>query len=99
LKIMMACSPALDTYQADYAGHCPACHHAVLYSAETDGPVWTCPADLSPDNPHHEDAPDWLTEEVMNAAGCYSNCATFHGGGCPYDDMPLHGECYGARAY
>lgn len=75
-------------------GHCPACH-TVVWS--DDGPVWTCPADLSKGNPHHAEAT--VSEQTQRLAGCYSNCADDFGGVCPHDAMPLHSACYEAGRY
>lgn len=94
---LMTTCPAefgIDIEPGDFAGHCPSCHKMVLYSAEPDGPVWTCPANLQDSNPHREPQPEWITEEIMRANGCYSNCASDHGGYCEYQDMPLHAVCY-----
>lgn len=81
----------------DYAGHCPACHKPVLYSEEgDDGPVWTCPANLSEGNPHAQPRPDWATEELFEKEGVYSHCAQDFRRHCEHDDMPLHAACYNA---
>lgn len=87
----------------DYAGHCPACHKPVLYSKEgDDGPVWTCPANLSEGNPHRVPAPDWITEEICEREGVFSNCVSdfrpfdSRRVPCEHEDMPLHAACYNA---
>lgn len=39
-------------------GICPACGQAVYNSDEgSDGPVWTCPSDLSPQNAFYQKSP------------------------------------------
>jgi len=99
-KLITTCTG--DGHEHDYAGHCPCCHTAVYYSQEDEseygGPVWTCPADLSENNPHHEDHdPDReITEEMREEASVYSNCWEDYGGEC-FDMMPLHGACYGGE--
>lgn len=92
-EIITHCSG--DNIIADYAGHCPACHKPVFYSADSDGPVWTCPADLHTDNPHREDhEPEReITEEMREKSGIYSNCWEDYGAQC-FDPMPVHSDCY-----
>jgi hypothetical protein len=78
-------------------GTCPACGESVFNSRETDGPVWTCPADLSDDNPYREQT-EGITEEMMEKYGIYSNCWEDFGRSC-YERMPLHGACYDKGNY
>lgn len=82
-----------DEERGACVGHCPACHLVVF---DSDDPVWTCPADLSEQNPHREAADPRITEELMRKHGVYSNCGEDHGWECDYEPMPLHGECYGS---
>jgi len=87
-------------------GTCPACRESVFNSREPDGPVWTCPADLSPENPYYEPPLppfDTITEEQRGALGYFGNCredgyAGAHGTGC-YERMPLHSACYDKGNY
>ena len=81
-------------------GICPACGESVFNSREPDGPVWTCPADLSPSNGYWEPTPDGITEELRESSGIYSNCAEDFDGfaGC-YERLPLHGACYDKGNY
>ena len=77
-------------------GICPACKQTVFNSLELDGPVWTCPADLSEKNPFWE-APliEW-SEEDREQMGYYGNCLEDTGdnhGQC-YERLPLHSACY-----
>lgn len=76
-------------------GTCPACGEAVFNSREPDGPVWTCPADLSPENPYHEDTLLTADEQAQNERdGFYGLCAEeATGAGC-FERMPLHSACY-----
>jgi hypothetical protein len=75
-------------------GICPACGEAVPWD-DPDGPVWTCPADLSRRNPYWEPAHEGITEELCEQSGVYSNCAEdFDGLFCCYERLPLHGVCY-----
>jgi len=89
----------------EFVGTCPACRESV-FSNEPDGPVWTCPADLSDKNPFHEPPlHDW-TEEDRERMGSYGNCledvdmldAPRHCGTC-YDRLPLHSACYARGNY
>lgn len=80
-----------DCPEVRSVGHCPACHKSVTLC---DSPVWTCPTNLAESNPHHENTPPWLTEEIQRASGDFSNCAEDHGGSCDFQHMPLHGACY-----
>lgn len=95
--VMHSAGPSPDDDGRVCVGHCPACHQAVF---TTDDPVWTCPADLSEGNPHREDTPDGITEQLRESAGVFSNCPDDFGnlGPCPFDHMPLHGRCYGSDA-
>jgi len=79
-----------DSDKGVCVGHCPACHQAVF---EADDPVWTCPANLQEDNPHHEDPLTDITEEMHERYGVFSLCGDDFGREC-YEPMPLHGECY-----
>lgn len=78
-------------------GTCPACGESVFNSRETDGPVWTCPADLSPENPYWEprlfDEDEAEHEARCVKDGVFSNCGEDWGFGC-YDRLPLHSDCY-----
>jgi hypothetical protein len=82
-------------------GICPACGQTVFNTQETDGPVWACPTDLSPDNPYWQ----WsvVTNEQQERDGAYSNCPSAHGlddGRCEHlAHLPLHGACYDKRDY
>ena len=74
-----------------FVGICPACGERVLWD-DPDGPVWTCPRDLSDANPYKDhDAP--YSEADMARDGVYSQCGEDHGDGC-VDRMPLHSACY-----
>jgi len=75
-----------------YVGICPACKDRVLWD-DLDGPVWTCPADLSETNPYREPAHPDITDELRESSGVFSNCGDDFGFPC-YDAMPLHSECY-----
>ena len=87
-------------------GICPACRETVFNSREEAGPVWTCPADLSPENPYWQ-APlppfDTITEEGREELGYFGNCREDvdhkDGGGSCYDRLPLHGACYEKGGY
>jgi hypothetical protein len=80
-------------------GTCPACGESVFNSRETDGPVWTCPADLDVQNPYWEPPLppfDTITEDERERSGYFGNCCEdigYNGGQC-YDRMPLHSACY-----
>ncbi len=78
-------------------GICPACSEPVLWDNE-DGPVWTCPADLSEKNPFRESPDPRITEELQREAGVFSGCGEDFGFPC-YDRMPLHGACYDKGNY
>jgi hypothetical protein len=65
---------------------------------EEDGPVWTCPADFSLGNPWREEPAEWITDELREREGCYSNCAEDFGKPC-YGRMPLHEACYDGGQY
>jgi len=92
-------------------GICPACGESVFNSREPDGPVWTCPSDLSPDNPYYEELPDdyQTTEEEKERSGYFANCPDQRpgGGACPFAwsvgapacHMPLHSACYDKGEY
>lgn len=75
-------------------GHCPACHKAVY---DDQDPVWTCPANLSPENPHHAEHDHPVTESMQKRHGIYSHCWEDFGRLC-FDLMPLHGNCYGSNS-
>ena len=79
------------------AGICPACKETVRWD-EPDGPVWTCPANLSPTNPYWEPANERITESLRESSGVYSNCGEDFGFPC-YDPMPLHSACYERGGY
>lgn len=81
----------------DIVGTCPACSEIVLWD-ESDGPVWTCPADLSECNPYWEPAHPEITEELREESGVFSNCGEDYGFPC-YEMMPLHSECYQKGEY
>lgn len=84
------------------AGTCPACGELVFNSRETDGPVWTCPADLATDNPfwepplHGKSDEEW--EREQEKVGVYSFCMEDFGGSC-YERLPLHSACYDRGDY
>jgi hypothetical protein len=84
-----------------FAGWCPACHKAVSLD-EPDGPVWTCPADLSEGNPARESESYYsdaeITETMREESGVYSNCWEDFGKAC-YDMLPLHSDCYDKGGY
>jgi hypothetical protein len=88
---------------ARFVGICPACSQPVPWD-DPDGPVWTCPADLSPSNPYWEPANPRITSELQARSGVYSQCAEDFAftdvghGGC-YDRLPLHGACYDRGGY
>jgi hypothetical protein len=82
--------------EADYFGHCPACHRPVL--SDEDFPVWICPHNLSEGNPHREDA-GAVSEIEQEAAEVYSRCPADHVGYCYQSHMPLHGACYDQGKY
>jgi hypothetical protein len=73
-------------------GICPACD-APVYRDEPDGPVWTCPADLSEGNRHREPADERITEALRQQSGVFSNCGEDYGFPC-HERMPLHSACY-----
>jgi len=74
-----------------FVGICPACGERVLWD-DPDGPVWTCPRDLSDANPYKDhDAP--YSEADMARDGVYSQCGEDHGASCN-DRLPLHSACY-----
>jgi hypothetical protein len=87
-------------------GTCPACGESVFNSREDDGPVWTCPADLSLENPYAEPPLYEWSEEERERMGYYGNCledvdcadAPGHSGRC-YDRLPLHAACYAMGRY
>ena len=83
---------------ADPVGTCPACSEPVYSEDEQDGPVWTCPADLSDGNPWQEPAHEGITDELREASGVYSNCGEDYGFPC-YEPMPLHAACYDQGGY
>jgi hypothetical protein len=78
-----------------YVGVCPMCGEGVK-SDDPDGPVWTCPRDLDPNDRIQGRywEPSEVTEEQMERDGVYSHCYEDHDGYCG-DHMPMHGECYG----
>ena len=82
-------------------GICPACGQTVFNTQETGGPVWTCPTDLSQDNPYWQ--PSAVTSAQQKRDGDYSNCPSAHGldhGQCEYyAHLPLHGACYDRGGY
>lgn len=82
-------------------GTCPACGESVFNSREPDGPVWTCPSDLSPKNPYWEAPLVDRTEADREASGYYGECCEDDGtnGGQCYPRMPLHSACYEAGNY
>ncbi|HEY7415777.1 MAG TPA: hypothetical protein VH593_11335 [Ktedonobacteraceae bacterium] len=83
-------------------GICPACGKAVYNLIEgSDGPVWTCAHDLSPNNRYYEDGA--VSEEIKERDGDWSCCPWNHVGDgrhmiCP-GEMPLHGACYDKGNY
>jgi hypothetical protein len=85
----------------DFAGWCAACNEAVGLD-EPDGPVWTCPADLSENNRNRESEPYYcdaeITDEMREKSGCYSNCWEDFGKAC-YDRLPLHSACHEKGGY
>ena len=84
--------------EVKYAGICPACSMPVPFD-ELDGPVWTCPADLSPENPYWEPHDEELiTEELRQKSGVFSNCGEDFGFQC-YERLPLHSDCYEKGGY
>jgi hypothetical protein len=80
-----------------FAGICPACSKPVPRD-DPDGPVWTCPADLSPENLYWEPAHEGITEAMRERAGVYSNCGEDFGLPC-HERIPLHSECYARGEY
>lgn len=77
-------------------GICPACGESVFNSRETDGPVWTCPADLNEANPYRETPLIEWSEAEREAMGYFGNCLEDTGdnhGSC-YERLPLHSACY-----
>lgn len=101
------CRHCVDVRHA--VGICPSCGKLVD-SEEPDGPVWTCPSDLSPWNKHWQ-APAG-TEDMYRAAhrdGFYGLCLddmqigiqrhTSGAYGCPYEHLPLHSKCYETGEY
>ncbi len=77
-------------------GVCPACGETVFNSRETNGPVWTCPADLSPANPYWQAPIVERTEAEMEKSGFFGLCCEDSGdnhGSC-YERLPLHSVCY-----
>ena len=74
-------------------GICPKCGKPTLWD-ERNGPVWTCPYNLSKSNPYWEPRPDGI-EADGEKNGIYSNCFEDTGGGfCESIHMPLHSKCY-----
>jgi len=84
-------------HQRCFVGTCPACGESVLWD-DPDGPVWTCPADLSETNPFRETPDSRITEELREKSGVYSNCGEDFGFPC-YERMPLHSVCYDKGNY
>ena len=82
-------------------GICPACGEAVFNSRETDGPVWTCPADLARNNPYWEPPIVETTEAEKEAAGFFGECCEDSGAnsGACYGRLPLHAACYDRGNY
>lgn len=82
-------------------GTCPACGESVFNSREgEDGPVWTCPADLSEQNPYHEDSiipPEQITKNEQE--GFFGLCAEDCGDMSCYERMSLHAACYEKGSY
>lgn len=97
LDIVRTIAADLDEATAEPIGTCPACGETV-YDNEPDGPVWTCPADLSETNPYRETPNEAITEELRESCGVFSNCGEDYGFPC-YDPMPLHSACYDGGAY
>lgn len=89
--------PAKRTLEDFYVGVCPACSKPVPVD-EPDGPVWTCPADLSPGNPFWEPFSERITEELRQSSGVFSNCGEDFGFPC-YERLPLHSACYERGGY
>ena len=83
--------------KCQHVGRCPACGELVIRD-DPDGPVWTCPANLSDDNAYRETPHPSITEELRKSSGVYSNCGEDYGFPC-YDPMPLHGKCYDKGGY
>ncbi|MEU7278735.1 hypothetical protein AB0A69_08120 [Streptomyces sp. NPDC045431] len=81
----------VERKDAFYDAPCPACGQFVKLTEEDT--VWTCPADLSDQNPFKESAPEYITEELQEQHGVFSNCGEDFGHPC-YERMPLHGDCY-----
>jgi hypothetical protein len=87
-----------------FVGVCPACSKPVA-ADEPDGPVWTCPADLSPTNPYRETPCEAITPELQEKAGVFSNCAEdfnfkdLGGHWSCYERIPLHSACYEKGSY
>ena len=84
-------------------GTCPACRKPVLWD-EPDGPVWTCPADLSPRNPYWQPANERITPALQKRTGVFSLCAEDFdfsdvGHGACYARLPLHSACYEKGRY
>ena len=77
-------------------GRCPACGELVYNALETDGPVWTCPRDLSPTNKYW--MPSDITEADMEKDQVWSSCYEDHDGWCG-DHMPMHSACYDKGEY
>lgn len=106
--VMHMAGPTPDEHGRVIVGHCPACHDAVCDDGSKpsdpptpdDAPVWTCPTDLSDENPHHVDRDDRITDAVQERAGCFGNCLDDFGnlGPCPHERMPLHSACYQSDA-
>lgn len=92
-SVRFAAQPGTTFELAEPIGVCPACDMAVYIEDEPDMPVWTCPADLQPSNSYREEPAAWITEELREREGCFSNCAEDFGAPC-YERMPLHVECY-----
>lgn len=74
---------------------CPACGNPVPL---TEDAVWTCPADLSEDNPWRQPSDPRITSELQDHAGVYSNCGEDFGFPC-YEPVPLHAACYDHGCY
>jgi hypothetical protein len=92
------------THKRPIAGTCPSCGECV-YTDEPDGPVWTCPRDLSPKNPYWKAPSPLITEALHKRTGVYSQCLEDYDAddvgvaSVCYDRMPLHSACYDKGDY
>lgn len=86
--VMHVHGPTLDEKGRMCLGHCPHCHQAVW---DDENITWDCPANLPEGNPHRTES--YVSAELQEARGIYSNCAHDFFLPCGYQDMPIHDAC------